>query len=150
MNKLNLPEYAFKIRQKENYSEIFDNSRRKYVKLTPEEWVRQHFINFLNTEKKFPLSLIAVEVGLNYNKLNKKADIIVYDNTGKPKIIVECKAPEVAVTQNVFDQVARYNFETKVDYLIVTNGLDHYCCKMDYTNNSYQFIESIPDYKQVQ
>jgi hypothetical protein len=149
MQKLNLPSYQPKLRQHPEHTEIFDISRKKYVKLTPEEWVRQSFINYLITEKGYPASLIVVEIALKYNKLTKKADIIVYDNTLKPKVIVECKAPEIKLTQDVFDQIARYNFVTKVDYLIVTNGMEHYCCKMDYFDNTYKFLEAIPDYKEL-
>ena len=149
MEQLNLPEYTFRYRQNSTATEIFDISRSKFVKLTPEEWVRQNFLMFLITEKSFPASLITVEKTLKYNKLTKKADIVVFDNTASPRLIVECKAPGIKISQDVFDQVARYNFPLKVDYLIVTNGLEHYCCKMDYTNSTWKFVNHIPDYKSI-
>lgn len=149
MQHLNLPLYNFNIRQKENYQEIFDISRKKFVKLTPEEWVRQNFIMFLITEKGFPASLVVVEKSLKYNKLSKKADILVYDNTATARIIVECKAATVKISQEVFSQIARYNFVLKVDYLVVTNGLEHFCCRMDYTEGSFEFVKDIPDYNSL-
>jgi hypothetical protein len=150
MQTLNLPQFNFNIRQKDSYKEIFDISRKKFVKLTPEEWVRQNFLMFLISVKNFPDTLITVEKSLKYNKLAKKADILVYDNTATPRILVECKASHIKISQNVFAQIARYNFALKVDYLIVTNGIDHYCCKMDYTNNSFEFVEDIPDYRSLE
>jgi hypothetical protein len=116
------------------------------VVLTPEEWVRQNILQYLIQEKKFPSSLIAVEASLKYNQLQKRADVLVYDKSGSPFLLVECKAPEVKITQDTFDQIARYNLIFKVKYLVVTNGLNHFCCIMDYTDNSYQYLEFIPTF----
>jgi hypothetical protein len=145
MQILNLPTYRFKLKQQGNRTQIFDAIRKKYVVLTPEEWVRQNFLQYLIQEKKFPASLIAVEAGLKYNQLQKRMDVLVYDKQGNPYLMVECKAPEVKITQDVFDQIARYNMVFKVKYLVVTNGLNHFCCEMDYTTNSYSYLENIPD-----
>lgn len=145
--QLNLPPYSPKLKRDGQRTQIFDSIRRKYVALTPEEWVRQHFINFLVTEKKYPASLIAIETGLKYNLLQKRSDVVIYNTNSKPFVIVECKAPEVKVTQDTFDQIARYNFTLKVEYLIVTNGMNHFCCQMDYEKESYVFLKEIPEYK---
>ena len=144
MQALNLPSYQFKLKQTGAITQIFDAIRKKYVVLTPEEWVRQNFLQFLIQEKKFPSSLIVVEMGLKYNRLQKRADVLVYDKNGNPYLMVECKAPEVKITQDVFDQVARYNMNFKVKYLVITNGLNHFCCQMDYSNNNYHYLENIP------
>ncbi|RLD61179.1 MAG: restriction endonuclease subunit R [Bacteroidetes bacterium] len=149
MEKLELPEYQFKIKTSAGKKEIFDRIRKKYVVLTPEEWVRQNFIAYLVEEKNYPASLISVETGLKLFKVKKRSDILIYQNTGKPIMIVECKAAKVKIDQNVFDQIARYNMALKVNYLVVTNGLSHYCCLLDYENNSYQFIENIPEYSSL-
>jgi hypothetical protein len=147
MQELNLPSYSFKLKQDKDKTYVFDAIRKKYVLLTPEEWVRQHIIQFVIQEKKYPASLVAVEIGLKYNQLQKRADVLVYNNSGKPLLLIECKAPEVKITQEVFHQIALYNMTYKVAYLLVTNGLEHYCCVMDYTNNTYQFLQDIPEYK---
>lgn len=106
--------------------------------------MRQNFLQYLIQEKKYPASLIAVEAGLKYNQLQKRMDVLVYDKQGSPHLMVECKAPEVKITQDVFDQIARYNMVFKVKYLVVTNGLHHFCCLMDYTQNTYLYLEQIP------
>lgn len=144
MQALNLPSYQFKLKQQGQRTQIFDAIRKKYVVLTPEEWVRQNFLQYLIQDKKFPASLIAVEAGLKYNQLQKRMDVLVYDKQGSPHLMVECKAPEVKITQDVFDQIARYNMVFKVKYLVVTNGLHHFCCLMDYTKESYVYLEQIP------
>ncbi len=144
MQELNLPKYQFKFKEVSEKVQIFDAFRKKYVILTPEEWVRQNFLQYLVIEKKYPISLIAVEAGLKYNQLLKRADVLVYNKLGNPFLLVECKAPEVKLSQDTFDQIARYNMIFKVTYLVVTNGMDHYCCKMDYSDNSYQFLQEIP------
>jgi len=149
MYKLNLPEYNFSIRKSNQKLEIFDRFRKKYVALAPEEWVRQNFIEYLIHEKKFPESLIIVEKSLTLNQMQKRADIVVYTNKGTPKLIVECKAPEVKITQKTFDQIARYNMTLQVDYLIVTNGIIHYCCRIDFINKTYSFIKNIPEYNEL-
>jgi hypothetical protein len=146
MQQLNLPAYQFKLKQDGERTQIFDAIRKKYVVLTPEEWVRQNFLQYLIQDKNFPASLIAVEVGLKYNRLQKRADVLVYDKQGSPLVIVECKAPEVKITQDTFDQIARYNMTFKVKYLVVTNGINHFCCLMDYTDNTYKYLEVIPGF----
>ena len=147
--QLNLPSYPFKIKTQGERKQIFDVIRKKYVVLTPEEWVRQHVIRYLISEKAFPPSLIAVEAGLKYNKMQKRSDIVVYDKNGGAAMMVECKAPSVKITQDVFDQVARYNMTLKVRYLVVTNGINHFCCLMDYEAMSYSYLEEIPLYDQL-
>ncbi len=146
MKRLNLPTYSFNIKLIEQRKHIFDFIRKKFVLLTPEEWVRQNFLRYLVDEKKYPASLIAVEKEFKLNKLSKRSDAVVYNKAGKPFLIIEFKAPEVKINQKVFDQIARYNMKFKVGYLIVSNGMEHYCCKIDYLNNSYVFLKEIPDY----
>jgi hypothetical protein len=147
MQKLNLTTYNFKFKSSENKTLIFDKLRKKYMVLTPEEWVRQHFVYFLIEEKKYPVSLIAIEKQLTINNLKKRSDILVFNTDGKPEIIVECKAPSIKITQDAFDQIARYNLKLKANYLVVTNGLEHFYCKMDFKKETYIFLKMIPDYK---
>ncbi len=146
MIKLNLPNYNFKIKNSENKTLIFDNLRKKYMVLTPEEWVRQHFVAYLIDIKKYPTSLIALEKQLTINNRKKRTDILVFDKHGAHDIIVECKAPQIKITQDTFDQIARYNLKLKANYLIVTNGLAHFYCKMDFEQETYVFLPDIPDY----
>ena len=127
-------------------TQIFDEVRKKYLKLTSEEWVRQNFIQYLNKEKKYPLGLMGVEKMVKYNTLKTRADIVLYNTYGKANMIVECKSPEVKITQDTFYQIAKYNSQLKVKYLIVTNGMKHYCCKMDYETSGIEFLEEIPTY----
>ncbi|AMC10369.1 restriction endonuclease subunit R [Lutibacter profundi] len=148
MHLLNLPTYKFKIKNTKNKYTIFDIVRKKYVSLTPEEWVRQHFIHFLVKEKKYPISLIAIEKQLTINNLTKRTDILVFNVEGTPEIIVECKAPSIKITQHTFDQIARYNLKLNANYLIVSNGLKHYYCKMDFFKEEYVFLNSIPNYNE--
>lgn len=147
MQPLNLPTYKFRIKSNENKYAIFDIIRKKYVVLTPEEWVRQHLIHYLIEEKNYPISLIAVEKKLTINKLTKRTDILVFNSDGTHEIIVECKAPKIKISQDSFDQIARYNLKLKANYLIVSNGLAHYFTKMDFENEAYVFLENIPNYK---
>ncbi len=147
MQKLNLPTYNFKLKSSENKTLIFDKLRKKYMVLTPEEWVRQHYVYFLVEEKKYPISLIALEKQLTINNRKKRTDILVFNSDGTPEIIVECKAPSIKITQDTFDQIARYNLKLKANYLIVTNGLEHFYCKMDFENETYIFLKDIPNYK---
>lgn len=147
MQILNLPTYQFKLKKQGARNQIFDAIRKKYVVLSPEEWVRQNFLQYLIMDKNYPASLIAVEAGLKYNQLQKRMDVLVYDKQGNPHLMVECKAPEVKITQDVFDQIARYNMIFKVKYLVVTNGINHFCCLMDYTANTYSYLENIPDFE---
>jgi len=146
MQPLNLPTYKFKIKSNENKYLIFDIVRKKYVVLTPEEWVRQHIIHFLIEEKKYPISLIAIEKKLTINNLTKRTDILVFNSNGTPEIIVECKSPSVKISQDSFDQIARYNLKLNATFLMVSNGLEHYFCSMDFKNEAYIFLENIPNY----
>ena len=146
MIELNLPPYDYKFKSSENKRFIFDTIRKKFMALTPEEWVRQHFVHYLIQYKKYPVSLIAIEKQLTVNGLKKRTDILVFDKKGNPDIIVECKAPKVPINQSTFDQIARYNLRLNAKYLIVTNGLKHYYCQMDFKNERYVFLENIPDY----
>ena len=149
MERLNLPEYSFKIRNRGGRIFIFDSFRKKEILLTPEEWVRQNFLQYMVSEKGFPASLISVEMSFRLNKLVKRGDIVAFGRGGKPLLLVECKASSVSISQNTFDQIARYNMSLKVDYLIVTNGLQHFCCKMDFKNKTYGFLKSIPSFQQI-
>jgi len=147
MQKLNLPTYNFKLKSSQNKTLIFDKLRKKYLVLTPEEWVRQHFVQYLIDEKKYPISLIALEKQLTINNLKKRSDILIFNKKGNHEIIVECKAPSIKITQDTFDQIARYNLKLKAKFLIVTNGLEHFYCKMDFKNKTYIFLKEIPNYK---
>jgi type I site-specific restriction endonuclease len=149
MQPLNLPPSELKIRSMKGKNEVFDAIRKKYVALTPEEWVRQHFIGYLVREKNVPASLIAVETSLKYNGLQKRSDIVIYNNLGKPRMIVECKAPEIKITQDVFDQVAIYNMTLNVPCLVVTNGMEHFACHIDQRNQTYEFLRDIPDFREM-
>ena len=146
MQALNLPAYKFRIKSNENNLVIFDIVRKKYVTLSPEEWVRQHLIHYLIEEKSYPISLIAVEKTLRVNSLSKRTDILIFNTNGLPHIIVECKAPSIKITQSTFDQIARYNLTLNANYLVVTNGLEHFFCSMDLKNERYVFMKSIPNY----
>ena len=146
MQKLNFPSYSFRLKSSENKTLIFDIIRKKYVVLTPEEWVRQHVVLFLIEEKKYPISLIAVEKQLKINSLLKRTDIVVFNTKGTPEILIECKAPSVAISQATFDQIARYNLTAQSNYLMVTNGLNHYFCQIDKENETYVFLKEIPNY----
>ena len=146
MLPLNLPKYAAKVIEKEGKLRIWDPTRRKYVALTPEEWVRQNFINFLITEKKFPLERIANEVSVKLNGTAKRCDSVAYDDYLSPLMVVEYKAPHIEITHSVFDQIARYNMVLHVKYLIVSNGIQHFCCIIDYKSQTYQFLREIPTY----
>ena len=148
MFELNLPSFDKKITMKDDKPFILDVIRRQYVVLTPEEWVRQHFVHFLIHHKGYPQSLMANEVQLKLNGMSRRCDTVVYDRTLKPRVIVEYKAPTVNITQKVFDQICRYNMVLQVDYLIVSNGLAHYCCKVDNENQTYTFLQEIPVYEQ--
>ncbi len=146
MYQLNLPSYQIKISGTQTHPTIFDILRGKYVSLTPEEWVRQHFIHFLINQKDYPKMLLANEVSLSIGNKNLRADSVLYDNELRPRMIIEYKAPTIPLSQKVFDQITVYNMLLHVDYLIISNGLQHLCCKMDYFNNSYSFLEEIPNY----
>ncbi|MDI1256676.1 MAG: type I restriction enzyme HsdR N-terminal domain-containing protein [Flavobacterium sp.] len=146
MQQLNFPTYNFRFKNSENKIAIFDEIRKKFVVLTPEEWVRQHVVQFLLQQKKYPKSLINVEKILKVNGLTKRYDGVVFNNDGSILILVECKAPEVKISQHTFDQIARYNMTMNAQFLMVTNGHNHYFCQMDYENEKYIFLENLPDY----
>ena len=146
MQPLNLPTYSFKIKSEDNRKYIFDEVRRKYILLTPEEWVRQNFIKYLVSEKNYPQQLISIEMEFKIRKLAKRCDIVVFNKSGKPGLIVECKSPSVAIGQDAFDQVSLYNRYLNVDFLVITNGLKHYCCKYDRQEGKFSFTVDIPEY----
>lgn len=150
MHQLNLPTYNYKLKQENNKTYIFDFVRKKYLVLTPEEWVRQHFVQFLITEKKIPSSLIVLEKGLKLNEMQKRADVLIFDTNKTPLVLVECKAASVKITQETFNQIARYNMVFNVPYLIVTNGLSHYCCKIDVAKKSFSFLKDIPLFEEME
>jgi len=147
---LNLPQYSFRIREQTGKRVIFDTFRHRWVSLTPEEWVRQNFARYLTQEKHFPSTLIAVEWSIRINQNDFRSDIVLFSKSGLPLVVVECKAPEVKITQQVFDQIARYNLDLRVSYLIVTNGLIHYCCRFDQSQLSYTFLSDIPDFRELE
>ena len=149
MQQLNLPPYEIKIRETDGRRTILDILRRKYVALTPEEWVRQHFVHFLIEQKGYPATLLANEVQLNVGNKRLRADSVLYGSDLHPRMIIEYKAPTVSITQKVFDQISVYNMLLKVDYLVVSNGINHYVCKMNYENQKYFFLREIPEYKDL-
>jgi Type I restriction enzyme R protein N terminus (HSDR_N) len=149
LKQLNLPQYSFTIHGKNGNKMILDQLRRKYVKLTPEEWVRQNFVQYLINEGKYPPGLIGIEVLFRYNKLKKRVDILVHDRSGQPIMIVECKSPEVEIDEKVFEQIATYDMKYKVPYLIVTNGMHHYACKMNHQELKYEYLLVIPLYEEL-
>lgn len=145
--QLNLPLFIPRLRQgKSGKEEIFDPYRKRFVRLTPEEWVRQHFLNFMTVHLGYPPSLIVVEAALLYHGLKKRADILAYSPAGKPFMIVECKSPATGITQEVFDQAAMYNMTLHVPCLVVTNGKEHYACEIDRKAGSYRFLKEVPGY----
>ena len=146
MQKLNFPSYTFRFKNSENKVCIFDVIRKKFIILTPEEWVRQHVVHYLLEEKKYPKSLINVEKVLMVNGLRKRYDVVVFNPNGTIFILIECKAPEVKIAQTTFDQIARYNMTLSAEFLMVTNGLNHYFCLMDFENEKYEFLRELPDY----
>jgi hypothetical protein len=149
MKQLQFPSYSFRFKNSENKVAIFDEIRKKFIIITPEEWVRQHVVQFLLQDKKYPKSHINVEKLLKINDLNKRYDVVVYNPDGSIYILVECKAPEIKISQHTFDQIARYNMTLNAEYLMVTNGLNHYFCKMDYENEKYDFLPELPEYQSL-
>lgn len=149
MYSLNLPSYDAKIRKNGSLMEIYDPLRRKFIALTPEEWVRQHFVNWLISDKEYPTSLMANEAGIKLNSLTRRCDTVVYDQHLDPLMIIEYKESNISITQDVFDQVVRYNTVLKVPYIVVSNGVNHYCCKMNYEKQSYDFLTDIPNYREL-
>ena len=149
MNRLNLPSFEIKLSGTPEKPRIFDILRRKYVTLTPEEWVRQHFVHYLIEHKGYPMALLANEVELRIGSKRLRADTLLYNKEKMPRMIVEYKAPNIALRQKVFDQISAYNLLLKVDYLVVSNGMEHYCCRMDYENKTYWFLKDIPAYDEL-
>lgn len=147
--QLNLPTYSYKSRVSKDVVLIFDPIRKKFVQLTPEEWVRQHFINYLMEHKSVPAGLIGVEVALKLNGVNHRADIVVYSRQGKPLAIIECKAPEVELSNSVIDQIGRYNIHFQAKYLFLTNGLKHYSILVDWESKQFKPLTSIPNYREM-
>ena len=150
MVKLNLPEYEHKVKKRDDGSwAIWDRLRKRWVTLTPEEWVRQHFVEWLISQKQFPAALMGNEVSLTQNGISRRCDTVVADHTGQPLVIVEYKAPNITVTQKTFDQIVRYNMVLHARYLIVSNGLSHYCCRINYDTGSYEFLQDVPCYGEL-
>ena len=149
MNRLNLPSFDTKIIIRDGKRMIFDHLRRKYVALTPEEWVRQHFVHYLTHHLGYPETMLANEVELMVGHKRLRCDSILYGLQAEPRMIIEYKAPTIALSQKVFDQISIYNMLLHVDYLIVSNGIEHYCCKMDYEHQNYLFLEDIPRYENI-
>ena len=149
MLPLNLPSYPAKILKRNGKNVIFDPLRQKYVALTPEEWVRQHFVHLLTDFKGFPKGLLANEIQLDLNGTKKRCDTVLFNKDLSARMIVEYKAPNIEITQAVFDQITRYNMVLKVEYLIVSNGMRHYCCKIDYNTMQYTFLPDIPSYTEL-
>lgn len=147
MRQLNFSKYQFRFKNSENKVAIFDVIRKKFIVLTPEEWVRQHVVQFLLEEKNYPKSLINVEKVLKVNGLRKRYDVVVYNSDGSIFILVECKAPEIKIAQATFDQIATYNMTLNAQFLMVTNGLNHYFCQMDFENEKYKFLSELPIYQ---
>jgi len=149
LKPLKLPAYSYRIKETPKGNLIYDPFRRKYVALTPEEWGRQHLLNYLTEVLKYPKGLIQVEAGFRLNSMLRRADILVHDRSGQPVLIVECKAPEVKINQAVFDQIINYNFSYGVKYLVVTNGITHFSGRIDKELHTFVFMDYIPDYETI-
>lgn len=147
--ELNFPNSKFKLKEEDGKLFIFDDARKKFVMLTPEEWVRQNCLHYLRDQKRYPISLLAVEKGIKINNQNLRYDIVAYSKNTKPILLVECKAPEVKISQLAFDQIAVYNLELKVPFLMVTNGLQHFCCVSDFENARYNFLKEVPEFSSI-
>ena len=144
---LNLPPVSFRYKDLNGKKAIFDILRKKYIILTPEEWVRQHFVHFLINHCNYPKALIKVESGLHYNSLNGRSDIVVFDRSGQVFMLVECKSSELSLSDKVFEQASRYNIHYKARYLVITNGLQHFCCRIIRETSSYEFVDQLPVYE---
>jgi len=149
LQPLNLPPYPFKIRDNNGQLTLFDETRKKHIVITPEEWVRQHFVQYLINQKRYPKALIKLEGGLRLHGMAKRSDIVVFNPSGDKILMVECKAPSVTIDQKAFDQIARYNMTHKIASLAVTNGLQHYYCHIDFEKQAYKFIEDLPAYNEL-
>ena len=146
MQKLNLPEFNYNVRKTDGKVWIFDVIRKKYVVITPEEWVRQHFINYIIHSLQYPRALIRVEGGLTYNQLSKRSDIVVFDRTGSPWMLIECKSPDLKINDGTLRQASVYNTTLKAKYITVTNGLTHYCSRIDWVNGRTEMLQSLPPF----
>ena len=149
MLSLNLPSFEAKIKTQNEKKYIYDILRKRFIALTPEENVRQHFVHFLLSHKNYPAALMANEVAISLNGTKKRCDTVLYKRDLTPRLVIEYKAPTVEITQAVFDQIARYNIVLRVEYLIVSNGINHYCCKIDYANQKYVFLKDVPSYPEL-
>ncbi|WPP53198.1 type I restriction enzyme HsdR N-terminal domain-containing protein [Catalinimonas niigatensis] len=149
MVNLNLPSFAHKVQKVQGKAVIFDIVRKKYVALTPEEWVRQHLLHFLINHLAYPKALIKVEGGLKYNTLAKRTDLVIFDRHGKPLIVVECKSFKVPISQKVFEQSSLYNSTLQASYLLVSNGIEHYCCRVNHQTKSFSFLDTLPRYEEI-
>jgi hypothetical protein len=149
LQPLNLPPYPFKISDNNGQLTLFDEIRKKHIVITPEEWVRQHFVQYLINQKKYPKTLIKLEGGLRLHGMAKRTDIVVFHTMGDKILMIECKAPSVAIDQKVFDQIARYNMTHKIALLAVSNGLQHYYCRIDFENKAYKFVPELPAYDEL-
>ena len=148
--ELNLPSFDIRLHRDDEGVIIFDRLRKKFIILTPDEWVRQHFVNYLINHKGFPESLMANEIGITLNGTRRRCDTVVFDKHGSPMVIVEYKASSIVISQSTFDQIVRYNMVLHARYLIVSNGMNHYCCRIDYDNMSYDFLKEVPDYADLE
>ena len=146
MQKLNLPDFNFRIKTEHGKQYIFDPIRKRFVLLTPEEWLRQHFMQYLRSEKNYPESLMAVEKMIIVNGKQRRFDLLVYTRNGQPLLIAEFKAPNIKITQQTFDQVVRYNMVLRVEKVVVSNGMQHFACQIDYQNNSYYYLKEVPEF----
>ena len=149
MQQLNFSNYSFRFKNSENKVLIFDEIRKKFIILTPEEWVRQHVIHYLLNELNYPKSLINVEKLIKINDLSKRYDVVVFKSTGEILVLIECKPPSITISQATFDQIARYNLVLNAQFLMVTNGLNHYFCQMDFENEKYLFLKNLPTYNNI-
>jgi hypothetical protein len=149
MIKLNLPEFEFTYKEKNKKRYIFDEIRRKYLVLSPEEWVRQNFVKYLVNNKNYPAALIVLEMPFIMNSTDKRSDIVIYNRKRKIVLLVECKSPDIPISQKIFDQAAGYNLKLDAKILVITNGISHYCCKPDYKNRKWIYLENIPDYNEL-
>lgn len=149
MERLNLPTYSFSIKEVDQKKYIFDKLRKKYVLITPEEWVRQHFINYLVEDKYYPVGLISVERGFDLYKTKKRSDILIFNSLGKPWVLVECKAPSIKVNDLWFDQAFAYNLSIKATYIMLTNGFNHFCMMVNPEGTGVKFLKEIPAFPEL-
>ncbi|MFV0554344.1 MAG: type I restriction enzyme HsdR N-terminal domain-containing protein [Mangrovibacterium sp.] len=149
MQTLNLPKFDFRTKIENGKTLLFDEIRRKFIVLTPEEWVRQNFIKYLVNHLNYPAGLMNIEGGLQLNGHTYRADLLVCDKKGNPLLLVEFKAPQVKITQDTFDQIARYNIIYRVPYLVVSNGMQHYCCHVNFEENNYAFLKEVPSFSEL-